>query len=245
MVDPQQMTADRNTDVTFNCNARGGPNNTFYWVNGGLSSVDTSDLPNSLYNVLAFDNDTLTLDNVIGSSGGDYTCVVFNDAGFDIASVTLYISPEILLEPMNVYTDDNELVMLTCEADSFPPPEYQWQMMEAQFDDLVGEINSTLVFDPVDFSDFGTYRCVVTTPIINETVMSAGAIITGKLLYMYCIHVLYYMYCTTCNYYCILMYVHVCMCITSDDSTSTSTDLCYYMYMNLITMLKTMHVHVL
>ncbi len=195
VVDPPQLTANRTTSVSFNCDADGGPNNTFFWIKNSIESVDTTDLPSSLTNVVS-DNKTLTLDNINGSFGGDYTCVVFNSAGFDAASVTLYVSPEILQDPMNVYTDDNELVVLECIADSFPPPDYQWQLMNAtDFENIYWEINNTLVLDPVDFSDFGTYRCVVTTSIINVQVISEEAVITGMcrmnmyLIYTCTIHI--------------------------------------------------------
>ena len=91
---PKNITDVRNASVTFECSADGGPSNTFYWVKDDSLSVDTSDLPTSLDNVVAT-GDTLTLESINGSSGGDYTCVVFNEAGFDIAAVTLYVSPSI------------------------------------------------------------------------------------------------------------------------------------------------------
>ncbi len=165
--------------MTFECSADGGPNNMFYWVLDDTQSVDTTDLPASLNNVVEM-GETLTLNSVNGSSGGTYTCVAFNDAGFDTASVVLYVSPEILEDPMDSFAENNDTVTLTCVADSFPAPQYQWQLMNGtNFEDIYSKTNSTLVFSLVDFSNFGTYRCVVTVPVIDETIISQEAVLTS------------------------------------------------------------------
>ena len=151
----------------------------FYWVMDDTQSVNTTNLPASLDNVVGT-GETLTLNSVIGSSGGTYTCVAFNDAGFDTASVMLYVSPEILEDPMDSFAENDDTVTLTCVADSFPAPQYQWQLMnDTDFEDIYSETNSTLVFSPVDFSNFGTYRCVVTVLVINEIIISQEAVLTS------------------------------------------------------------------
>ena len=68
-------------EVTLNCNARGGPNNTFTWF------FDDEVIQNTM--------DTLTIHSV---EGGQYTCQVSNTAGSENASITLIgISNYILL----------------------------------------------------------------------------------------------------------------------------------------------------
>ena len=168
----------------FNCTSEGGPYNQHRWIEGELTlaSPETVESVDDLSTVVS-NTTILSLDEVIGSSGGVYTCIAINDAGSDNASVTLYVSPEIIEDPDNVYVQDGDTVTLTCEADSFPSPYYQWEIMNVstgEFEPIDGETNTTLVFDYIDYDDYGTYRCEVTTPIINETVTSDEVVITGK-----------------------------------------------------------------
>ena len=124
--------------------------------------------------------------------GGDYSCIVINEAGLDNATVTLYISPEIVQDPVDQFVQDGDTVTLTCIGDSFPPPTYQWErrnMSTDSFEPIPEETNSDLVFVSIEHEDYGDYRCVVTTPTINEYVMSDIALITGNyanIMYYYC-----------------------------------------------------------
>ena len=168
----------------FDCTSEGGPYNQHRWIEGELNlpSPVTVASVDALSTVVS-NTTILSLDEVIGSSGGVYTCIAINDAGSDNASVTLYVSPEILQDPMNEYVQDGDTVTLTCEADSFPSPDYQWEIMNmllGEFEPIDRETNTTLVFDYIDYEDYGTYRCEVTTPTINEVITSEEAVITGK-----------------------------------------------------------------
>ena len=168
----------------FNCTSEGGPYNQHRWIEGELtlSSLVTVESVDDLSTVVS-NTTILSLDEVIGSSGGVYTCIAINDAGSDNASVTLYVSPEISQDPENEYVQNGDTVTLSCNADSFPAPEYQWEMMNrtsGEFEPIDGETNTTLVIDPIDYDDYGTYRCEVTTPTINENITSEEAVITGK-----------------------------------------------------------------
>ena len=119
----------------------------------------------------------LTLTMVNGSTGGQYTCVVFNDAGYGNDTVTLYVSPRILTQPEDQFVQNGDNVTFTCIADSFPAPTYQWERLNTSdsiFESLPGETNTTLVFEPIEHEDFGRYKCVVTTPITDEHVNSSG-----------------------------------------------------------------------
>ena len=183
-VDPLNQIAPYNGSVMFNCTSEGGPYNQHRWIAGELtlSSPVTVESVDDLYTVVS-NTTILILDEVIGSSGRVYTCIAINDAGSDSASVTLYVSPEITEDPENVYIQDGDAVTLTCEADSFPSPDYLWEIMNmssGEFEPIYWELNNTLVFDPIDYEDYGTYHCVVTTPTINENITSEEAVITGK-----------------------------------------------------------------
>ena len=195
-------TANISDTVSFTCSAEGGPNNTYLWVKGqdsylGFSTlndyidslisleVGVDNVTNSLelYFVVVTRDSNITITMINGSDGGEYICVAINEAGFDNATVTLYVLPEILQDPENVYVQDGDTVTLTCIADSFPFPYYQWEIMNVlsgEFEPIDEETDTTLVFDYIDYDDYGTYRCEVTTSIINETITSEEAVITGK-----------------------------------------------------------------
>ena len=178
-VDPVVQTAKTGTVITFNCSAGGGPNNTYFWTHdNSTSGID--DL-NEL-DILSLKS-TLTLESINGANGGLYTCIAVNEAGSDNSTVTLYVRPEITTQPTDQFVDPGDTVTLTCIADSFPAPTYQWQRMNtttSEFEDLFEETVTTYTINDVEHEDFGIYRCVVTTPTINVTINSKDTIIAGK-----------------------------------------------------------------
>ena len=61
--------------LMLNCLSEGGPELEYRWTFlGNETSTDQ----------------TLTIDNVNPSNGGDYTCTVTNDAGYDSDTITVY-----------------------------------------------------------------------------------------------------------------------------------------------------------
>ena len=197
-IEPSMMTVDNGSNVTFTCSALGGPNNTFIWVRSDeldeifelyiqplLSTpVDVSDIISELSGIILENGTILFIESINATlNGGSYECVVINEAGLGRNDTTLYVRPVITEQPMDVETEVDNIVTLTCIADSFPAPDYQWEMMNRStgaFEPIDGETNTTLVFDYVDYEDYGTYRCEVTTPNINEVITSEEAVITGK-----------------------------------------------------------------
>lgn len=170
--------------------------NEFRWVKGNelIGTFDDSSLPinvnstlDDLQNVESMNNE---LEVTVGSgqtsaqtNGGDYTCFVINEAGFENSTVTLYILPEVVEHPTDQFVNDGDLVTLTCIGDSFPAPRYQWQrwnMSTETYEPLQGQTNSTLEFSSISYEDFGRYRCMVLTDIINQNVNSNSATITGS-----------------------------------------------------------------
>ena len=193
------MTVDNGSDVTFACSALGGPNNTFVWVRSdeldeifescilpllSTTPVDVSDIISELSDISVENGTILFIESINGTlNGGSYECVVINEAGLGRNSATLYVRPVITQQPMDIETEADNIVTLTCIADSFPAPEYQWEVMNmstGEFEPIYWEMNNTLVIDPIDHDDYGTYRCEVTTPTINEVITSEEAVITGK-----------------------------------------------------------------
>ena len=195
------MTVDNGSDVTFTCSALGGPNNTFIWVRSdeldeifesdiqpllSTTPVDVSDIISELSDIILGNGTILFIESINATlNGGSYECVVINRAGLGRNDTTLYVRPVITQQPMDVETEVDNIVILTCIADSFPAPEYHWEIMNrtsGEFEPISEETDTTLVFDYIDYEDYGRYRCSVTTAIINITVTSNEVIVTGELL---------------------------------------------------------------
>ena len=124
--------------------------------------------------------------------GGTYDCVVLNEAGFGYASGILFLVPEFVVHPEDMLAAEGDAFNLTCLAESFPYPSYQWQMMDSttmEYVDITGETNTYLQFPNVTFNDLGRYRCVATNVIngimMNET--SNSSLVTGM-----CINLMVY-----------------------------------------------------
>ena len=204
--------------------------NMFLWVKGGEimgdfdtaePSINVSRTIESISNTILSTNEAPNINvgteqTSAQTQGGDYTCLVINEAGFDNSTVTLYISPEIVQQPQGQFVQDGDTVVLTCIGDSFPPPEYQWEKMNrstGSFETITGQTNSTLVFTSIEHEDYGRYRCNVTSPIINEIVTSEEAVITGTCRDLNMVNInsyLFYQKCLTCKrFFLYLPFVHV------------------------------------
>ena len=179
----------------FTCTGDGGPDNEYRWIKGSDTSALDDGVPlnvidklNSLATNMVSDSYQLALFDITGENvGGVYTCIVINKAGYGTSSVTLalYVSPVIILDPEDQFVEYGDSVNITCEAESYPSPTYQWEKMDritAIFEELEGETDRTIVFPSVKFEDYGRYRCVVTTPIIELKAASSSSVITGILI---------------------------------------------------------------
>ena len=191
-VSPLNTTEDNDATTTFTCTASGGPGNTVVWIRGSdvgsssgsglLGSFDSTAFLQQLVNISTGPNLTVSSINAT-QDGGMYTCVVVNQAGQDSANVTLYVRPLIVDQPQDQFTRQGDSVTLSCHADSFPSPLYQWEKYNTtseSYYQLPGETNRTLEFSSVEFDNFGDYRCVATAPVIGDTDTSDNATITGE-----------------------------------------------------------------
>ena len=127
----------------------------------------------------------MPLTNISGSEdGGRYILVAINNAGFEIVIRNLYFLPEFLEEPQDVLTDVNETVLLSVAIDGSPLPSIQWQrLVNGSFEDIPGENQTMLQFNPVGYSDAGVYRSVISSTF-NDTVYtetSRAATISGSI----------------------------------------------------------------
>ena len=68
-------TYSQGEQLVFNCQSDGGPQLDYTWIFSG----------NEISN-----DQTLTIDNVTASNGGEYTCNVTNNAGYNSDTVTVY-----------------------------------------------------------------------------------------------------------------------------------------------------------
>ena len=186
---PINRTLSINDTATFTCTAQGGPGNMFRWIKGNFTDTDLSaplDVGEFLYNLSNITSDYFLSFTVSGGAadGGYYTCIVVNEAGYDTDNVTLYVSPVITLNPMDQYAHPGDTVTISCMADSFPPPTYQWQVFNTStnmYQDIYGETMPNYTIEDIDHDQFGVYRCAVTIPTINERIYSQPALITGEL----------------------------------------------------------------
>ena len=197
--------SDSNTtngsSVSFTCLALGGPDNVFVWIltnsSIGLGSTAVSPplnvsevvgLLQGTYAILQQSNDgDYVIDSVNATEdGGTYTCVVVNVAGLDSDEIQLLVQPIITRQPEDVLTLNGENVSLSCEADSYPPPNYSWFLQTPEQDILVVESaprvtldngGRDLVFTGVDYDDAGSYFCRASS--LSGFADSVTATITG------------------------------------------------------------------
>ena len=102
--------------------------------------------------------------------GGEYDCIVSNDAGIGRATAILYIEPYFTLHPVNASAKHGETATFTCMAESFPYPSYQWQKRQgSMFTDMLNETDVTLAINVGDDLD-GVYRCVAMSIILGNTI---------------------------------------------------------------------------
>ena len=117
------------------------------------------------------------------ADGGYYTCIVVNEAGYGTDNVSLLVRPRILTNPVAQFAEVKNNVTLTCEADSFPAPNYQWEMMNrasGDFEPLTGQTSYVLRLESISYEEYGMYRCVATADGIEENATSTPALVTGK-----------------------------------------------------------------
>ena len=97
--------------------------------------------------------------------------------------------------PTNVTASVGGNATIKCNAESFPPPTFQWQKFDGtNFVTLSGQENSSLELTSVTADDLGQYRCVVLTeeldpkPIISNISTLYGMLCTFLLAWISTIH---------------------------------------------------------
>ena len=163
---PASTTYSQGENVTLNCDVMGGPNNIIQWQFRGVA------LPGETSSML-------TRQNVTAADGGAYTCMASNTAGMDIAVGLVFIAPYFITQPQDVGAMDGAMVTLTCEAEGFPPPTYQWSGMNAIRAGVLGQTSTMLTFNPLEFGDEGDYFCTAMSTN-GDPARSENATLTSK-----------------------------------------------------------------
>ena len=172
--------------IQFTCDVSGGPNNTFQWG---------PELPNETMS-------TLMLVNLTVYDADTYYCTVTNAAGNTTAYTELYIAPNIITPPQDMFAIVPANVTFTCVAEGVPLPFIIWEYFGPNNSDpiildssasgdldsggsgsgdvLEYNVTSTLTIDPVTYDSYGEYVCGAFSNSSEFTNVSSGAILHGK-----------------------------------------------------------------
>ena len=169
-IDPSKVVYDEGDDLLLTCSALGGPSNTIQWQRNNTILINETE------SVLNRSDITATGD------GGVYSCVVTNDAGSDMDTATVNVSPIITQSPQDIIVSNPQLMEirnLLCLATGFPEPTFQWFKIGGNLsENVTGETTSTLIFNLVQYGDEGDYYCQVTSN--NITINSTIAELASK-----------------------------------------------------------------
>ena len=204
-VGPPSVTVNTGDSASFTCSAQGGPGNAIFWIRS--SEVPATRNFTSKHNKLlhysiiiiniitALSSVSITMEAVLNitsvnatEDGGRYECVVINAAGSSDQTVTLNVRPNFIEHPMDMEPSTGDNITLSCRAESFPSPQYRWEMMNRttnMFEPVTGATSNVLELDSIEFSNFGMYRCCATAPVINEEMCSNNATVTGESVCQY------------------------------------------------------------
>ena len=177
MIQQQNMTFDYEDKVNLICTTQGGPNNMFTWsFNGSSITYGTNSyifISTEFFSILMINNITAP------DHGGLYQCIAQNSAGSGNDTTYVFISPRFLIHPVQTLAVNGTIQNLTCEAESFPVPQYMWYKHEQDEGTLdVGPDDYLLPFNPIVFGDAGIYQCKATSNSI--TIYSNNATLYGE-----------------------------------------------------------------
>ena len=152
--------------MTLLCSVMGGPGNTYQWLNGT--------------NIIEETSESFSFNITSASDGGVYECEVTNAAGISGATTSVFVAPYFTSQPVDEEGSNGDTVLLMCEAEAFPSPQYQWSRVGPG--DIRPELvtdSNVLAFAPLLFEDEGQYYCNASSSIV--TVQSDTVTVTGKI----------------------------------------------------------------
>ena len=177
-VQQQNMIFNYEDEVNLICTCQGGPNNMFTWLLNG-SAITSGTNNYTLISTEVFS--ILTINRITAPDhGGLYQCIAQNIAGNGSDTTFVFVSPRFLIHPVQTLVISGMINNLTCEAESFPVPQYTWHKHEQDGRTLdVGPDDYLLQFNPIVFDDAGIYQCIATSNSI--TIYSNNATLYGEL----------------------------------------------------------------
>ena len=193
---PSDSVVERGNSTTFSCAAVGNGTLNITWQ---LPTGEVIFTGQDIEEILSF-NSSLAILDISADDGGDYTCIVENEAGVTVAtanlSVRLYIDN---IQQTVLNTRNGTTETLLCTILGFPVS-YRWEkavyvisgsgIMSSGLDMglMVSEviftqisIGQVLVFGPAVFGDEGVYRCVASG--LGEEIFSDQTIVTSECIY--------------------------------------------------------------
>ena len=120
---------------------------------------------------------TLMINDIAASSGGEYTCIVINDAGTGLSTSDLYVEPYFIEEPSDVELNYADRLVLSCDTEFT----LQWQKfdeVDGQFVDLMEENETKLIFENALLENSGEYRCLIMNDINGSEVIINSTVAT-------------------------------------------------------------------
>ncbi len=137
--------------VNLTCEALGGPGNSFQWRRNGTD-------------IFSENSPSLTVNVTKPMDGGEYTCLVSNDAGNGTDMTSIYIEPRFIIEPEDNSTGNGQSVGFMCRAEGFPDPVYRWDRLPSREMSAPVDVGIAsgpfLDLSPVVFGAEGYYQCV-------------------------------------------------------------------------------------
>lgn len=139
-------------------------------------------MPNNPY--IITNGPILIISDVSLDDGGVYACVSNVTEVTVVEPAVLSVNPNITNTLMEMFVEEGDRVVFPCMATGFPTPTYHWEKMNmstGMFEEILNETNDELVIDPVQFENFGRYRCVATVDFLQTNIdLSNHVLLHGK-----------------------------------------------------------------
>ena len=161
------MTLNNGNTSTFTCTAVGNGTLNITWI---LPTGDIMYTGQNMENIWSV-NSSLIVENVTADDGGDYTCIVSNEAGSNNATAELSVSLYVSGPQIGINITNGTMETITCMIEGFSI-NYTWEKMDnGSYSEV--SIGQDLVFDPVIFGDEGVYRCVARSDVSDDLISDA------------------------------------------------------------------------
>ncbi|XP_075696959.1 cell adhesion molecule CEACAM8-like [Rhinoderma darwinii] len=133
---------------------------TITWTRRGTSISSETQLSEN--------NRTLIFPSVQREDSGEYKCEAQNLVIKEFSepyTVTVAYGPDKAVIEGPAYVRPGSSITLTCSADSFPPPEYQWKVNDTVLEEKTNKYDTS----NAEIEDQGIYTCVVRNPVTLRT----------------------------------------------------------------------------